>query len=230
MTRLGSIRDTVRAHTLFSALDEHEVERVLRASRQIRVDSGAIVVDRGEIATSFLLVLDGEVDLVLRSRHGDTKVVETLQAGHSFGETLMFDDDPRYPMTAIATQPSRLLAVDGDVYRPLLELSPATCLRLLSGVSRRVHALVREVEAHTVVDVRSRLVRHVLDLAKPGPAAQSGAIEVTLPEPKHRIAARLGVTPETLSRTFRSLHDAGLVAITGRSIRIFDLDRLRAVA
>lgn len=222
--------DALRAHPLFSALPAPALATLLRTAQQIRASAGEIVCHRGAAATRFFVVLEGTVDLVLHSRHGDQKVVETLHAGQSFGETLMFEEASHYPYTAVATRPARVLGVDTAAYRPVLERCPTTCLRLLSGVSRRVHALVREVESHTVIDVRSRLVRHVLDLAPPGPGNCSGPIEVTLQEPKHRIAARLGITPETLSRTFRSLHDSGLVAIHGRSIRIDDLERLRAAA
>jgi CRP-like cAMP-binding protein len=69
----------------------------------------------------------------------------------------------------------------------------------------------------------------VLELA--GPPPPGGApVTVTLPESKQMLASRLAIKPETLSRILRTLNDAGVVTVDGRSIHVPDLERLRAVA
>lgn len=229
MTR-SELRGASRLAAPFEALDDDTHERVLRESRLVPVHAGEFVFQRGERATRFFVVLSGLVNLVLHSRLGDEKVIETLRPNSSFAETLMFDDEPVYPMAAVAAEDTVVLAVPNDVYREALAGSTTACLRMLGDVSRRVHALVREVESHSLVDAKTRIVRHLLELAGPARAPAAAPVEITLHEPKRRMAARLGVAPETLSRTFRSLHDAGLMAVDGRNIRIQDLERLRAAA
>ena len=48
--------------------------------------------------------------------------------------------------------------------------------------------------------------------------------------PKQTLASRLSVKPETLSRIFRRLTEAGVVTIDGNSITILDRDRLMDLA
>jgi CRP-like cAMP-binding protein len=224
------LRGSMREHPLFAELDDDTFEHVLRSSRVQPVSAGEFVFQRGDAATRFFVVLTGTLTLVLQSRAGDEKVVETLTAGATFAETLMFDSGAVYPMAAVATTSATVLAVPNDCFRAVLATSASTCLGLLAHTSRRLHALVREVESHSMTDARTRIVRHVLELAGPAATPARAPVEVTLAEPKQRIAARLGIAPETLSRTFRSLNDAGLMAVSGRRIRIECLDRLRAVA
>jgi CRP/FNR family transcriptional regulator len=49
--------------------------------------------------------------------------------------------------------------------------------------------------------------------------------------PWSQLAARLGTTPETLSRRLGSLADQGIIRQTGgRTVLILDLERLRKIA
>ena len=55
---------------------------------------------------------------------------------------------------------------------------------------------------------------------------QGAPNEIILPYDKHRIAARLGMTPVSLSRAFAWLGDVQ-VTVKSSKVRIGDIDRLR---
>jgi CRP-like cAMP-binding protein len=229
MPQKAQYRDAIRDQPLFAALDDEQFERVERRTQVVSLDARQLLFQRGEPARNFYLVLEGSVKLALQSRAGDEKIVELVGPGQSFAEALMFMDAPAYPLAAIATDPSLVLAVPNAEYRAVLAESPPTCLRLLAELSRRLHALVREIEELTLASATNRFVRHVLDLAgSPPPGAAH--VTITLPESKQVLASRLAIKPETLSRILRTLNDAGVVSVDGRSIHVPDVDRLRAVA
>mgnify|MGYP006164983605 CR=1 FL=1 len=50
--------------------------------------------------------------------------------------------------------------------------------------------------------------------------------EIALPTSKQVIASRLNLTPETLSRIFHDLSDAGLISVQGKRITLHDPVRL----
>ena len=50
--------------------------------------------------------------------------------------------------------------------------------------------------------------------------------EIALPTSKQVIASRLNLTPETLSRIFHDLSDAGLISVQGKRITLHDPARL----
>ena len=229
MPHKAQYRDAIREQPLFAALDDDQFERIERRTQVVTLDARQLLFQRGEPARNFYLVLEGSVKLALQSRAGDEKIVERLGPGQSFAEALMFMDAPMYPLAAIATDPSLVLAVPNAEYRAVLAESPPTCLRLLAELSRRLHGLVREIEELTLASATNRFVRHVLDLAgSPPPGAAE--VTITLPESKQMLASRLAIKPETLSRILRTLNDSGVVTVDGRSIHVPDLDRLRAVA
>jgi CRP-like cAMP-binding protein len=47
-----------------------------------------------------------------------------------------------------------------------------------------------------------------------------------MPEPRAAIAARLGMTPESLSRVMHGLEAAGLVRLQGRRVEVPDAEAL----
>ncbi|HEY5738129.1 MAG TPA: helix-turn-helix domain-containing protein, partial [Gammaproteobacteria bacterium] len=87
-----------------------------------------------------------------------------------------------------------------------------------------LHARVQEIERLTVQNARDRLVSYLLDhiVDRDGDEA---TIRVDLP--RHVIAARLSITPETLSRMLRNLVDERILTIEDRVIFVHSLSRLR---
>jgi CRP-like cAMP-binding protein len=216
----------LRSHFLFAGLEPEQFARVAGSAEPIELAAGQILFQRGESARQFFIVIDGEIKLALQSRAGEEKVVERLGPGHSFAEALMFVDAPRYPLAAIALEPSRVLAIGTAEFVAMLRASPDTCLRLLADLSRRLHARIREIEELTLESATHRLVRHLLALA---PSGASGPLTVKLDESRQLLASRLAIKPETLSRILRSLSDAGAIRIDGRQIELRDPARLRVV-
>lgn len=226
MTTLDEpLLDALRGHFLFAGLEPEQFARVTGGAQLIELAAGQILFQRGAPAQHFFIVVAGEIKLALQSRAGEEKVVERLGPGHSFAEALMFVEAPRYPLAAIALEPSRVLAIGTDEFVAMLRASPETCLRLLADLSRRLHARIREIEELTLESATHRLVRHLLALA---PSGAAGPLTVTLEESRQLLASRLAIKPETLSRILRSLADAGAIRIDGRQIELTDPVRLRA--
>lgn len=222
-----AVAERVEASPLFRAFDPDAMRRVLRLVQALSLKPQQLLFQRGDPASHFYVVLSGHVHLVLRSRAGEERVAERIGPGQSFAEALMFLDAPAYPLAAIAADACEVLAVPNAEYRQALAESPATCLRLLAEFSQRLHGLVRQVEELSLESARSRLVRHVAMLAG---AATEGEATLQLGEPKHMLASRLGIQPETLSRILRALSDEGVISVDGRTIHVRDLVRLRAAS
>ena len=223
----GDELEALREHYLFAALDDAQFARVTAGAARVALAADQILFQRGEPARYFFIVIDGEVKLALQSRAGEEKVVERLGPGQSFAEALMFVDAPRYPLAAVALEPSTVVAIAASEFLALLRASPDTCLRLLADLSRRLHARIREIEELTLESATHRLVRHLLALA---PAGAAGPATVTLEESRQLLASRLAIKPETLSRILRGLADAGAIRVDGRQIELTDPARLRAGA
>jgi len=214
----------LRSHHLFSALTDEQFDRVAADVQVVHLAPQQLLFQRGDSARHFFVVLEGEVKICLQSRGGDEKVVERMSAGHSFAEAVMFIEGPHYPVAAVAIEESWVAAVPNAEFLAILRENTETCLRLLADLSRRLHSHIRQIENLALENATNRVVKHLVDLAGAGAA---GHATVTLGESKQLLASRLAIKPETLSRSLKSLTDAGVIAVQGRSIDIRDLARLR---
>ena len=210
---------------MFSEMDPAELDRIAAAAVPLFFEKGRSIVQCGDPCVGFHLVVYGQVKLGFTSPQGVEKVVEIVRAGQSFGEALMFLDKP-YIVFAQALADTMLLHVAKHAVFEELARDPLFARRMLSGLSRRLHGLVRDVEAYTLRSGQERVIGYLL--GELGEGAESGAAEVQLTPGKSVIASRLNMTPEHFSRILHELSVAGLIEVSARTVRIPDLARLRS--
>ena len=210
---------------MFSEMNAAELDRVAAATVPLYFEKGQSIVQCGDPCTGFHLVVYGQVKLGFTSPQGIEKVVEIVSPGQSFGEALMFLDKP-YIVYAQALADSMLLHVSKQTVLDELARDPQFARRMLSGLSRRLHGLVRDVEAYTLRSGAERVIGYLL-AEMPEAAGEGGAVEVNLTPGKSVIASRLNMTPEHFSRILHELGAAGLIEVNGPLVRIPDLARLK---
>ena len=210
---------------MFREMRGEELDRVAAATLPIHAQKGEAIFHCGDPCTGFHVVVYGQVKLGFTSPQGVEKVVEIVRPGQSFGEALMFLDEP-YIVFAQALSDSLLLHVAKHAVFEELARDPQFSRRMLSGLSRRLHGLVRDVEAYTLRSGQERVIGYLLadvaDVSGNGKPA-----EVHLTPGKSVIASRLNMTPEHFSRILHDLAANGLIEVNGRAVRIPDLERLR---
>jgi len=222
----GAIMTTENFHdllgriALFSALEEKELERIAHGVHERHLKRGEILFQKGDPSTGFYYLLEGQVKLVLLAPDGHEKVVELVQQGMTFGEAVMFIDRP-YPAYAEALRASRLLFVPKGALFEALHSSPEFAMRLLAGLSQRLHSLIREIEEVTTQNALQRVIGYLL-----GELDDHGSPNITLPASKAIIASRLNLTPETFSRVLHTLQEQQLVSVEGRTITLLDPVRM----
>jgi CRP-like cAMP-binding protein len=209
---------------MFSEMQAGELDRVAASTLPVHVAKGETVCHAGDACTGFHVVVYGQVKLGFTSPQGVEKVIEIVRPGQSFGEALMFLDKP-YIVFAQALADSMLLHVARHAVLDELARDPGFARRMLSGLSQRLHGLVRDVEAYTLRSSHERVIGYLL--AEVPENADGAPVEVQLTAGKSVIASRLNMTPEHFSRILHELGNAGLVEIQGRTVRIPDVGRLR---
>ena len=149
---LGSrveLRWTMSAHTeiladvaLFSLLDDAERAALAERLELVRFTAGQQIFAEGEPGASLYVVLDGSVDIFMRTTIGERVVLESATRGDFFGELSLLDEGPR-TATALATTAVEALMLDREGLAAFLELRPAAALDLLAATARRLRENVR---------------------------------------------------------------------------------------
>ena len=224
MTEQVDLTEILGRIPLFRELDETQRERIARGSRFLKVARGEVVIHRGEAPTGFYYLIQGRVKLVLTSPVGAEKVVEIIRDGGTFGEAVMFINKP-YPVNAQATDASHLVYIAREAILDGLAKEPGFALKMLAGLSVRLHGIIRDVEVYSLYSSVQRVIGYLLfEAGEPG---EGESCTLELPVAKAVIASRLNLTPETLSRVLHELSDQGLIRVHGREIELLDRERLR---
>jgi len=215
----------LRNFYLFASLNDQQLALIKHTMRHLQLSDGEYLFEYGQNAERFFIVLKGHVKLVRLSFEGGEKVIEVIAPGESFAEAIMFMSRQVYPVTAQVVGKSEILAFENKVFLSILEESFDTCRRLLCDMSMRLRRWLNEIDNLTLQNATYRFVNYLLCQV---PADhQLGDYQVKFTLPKHVIASRLSIKPETLSRILHHMTEEGLIAVTGRTIHIQDLNGLR---
>jgi CRP-like cAMP-binding protein len=210
---------------LFNDLTPEEIRRVASGTRRIYATKGESLFRQREKCEGFHVVLYGQVKLFVTSPQGAEKVIELIGPGMTFGEAILFMEMP-YVVSAEALKDSLLLHVAKETVFEELERDPRFARRMLAGMSRKLHMLVRDVESFALRSGMERVIGYLLRDESTGEVAP-GRSAVLLPANKGVVASRLNLTPEYFSRILHELADAGLVTIEGRTVTVLDAEKLR---
>ena len=211
---------------VFSNMRDEELQRLATGCQLRRVERGKVIFRTGDPCHEFHVNVLGQVKLFVISPTGTEKVVELVGPGNSFAEAVMFMGVP-YVLSAQTLTDSLILSIEKDVVLREIGASPEFALRMLAGLSRRLHGLIKDVEAYALHSGVQRVIGYLLgddNLDETENASQ--AITVSLPVSKAAIASRLSLTPEYFSRVLNELETAGLIHVDKRDIHISDTARL----
>jgi CRP/FNR family transcriptional regulator, transcriptional activator FtrB len=181
-----------------------------------------VLFQQGEAARFLHVILDGRIGLTARSDEGQETVVEFFKAGDVFIAPAVILELP-YLMAARVVDEARILMVRGDRFRALMEEDHGLALAVARELARHWRLLVRQIKDLKLRSAPQRVGSYLLGLA--GEATDGASLR--LPEERRMLAARLAMTPESLSRAFARLREVG-VSGRGRRVEIDDLGRLRA--
>lgn len=210
---------------LFHDIGPQALARLAESCRVRRLERTDFVFRTGEPCDSFHVVLSGQVKLFVLSPAGHEKVIELVGPGASFAEALMFLGRPCV-VNAQCLADATLLSVQREAVIDELQADSGFALRMLAGLSRRLHGLVSDVQAYALQNGVQRVIGYLLrDQAMDDDSADD-AVTVSLPVSKATLASRLSLTPEYFSRVLRELEDARLIEVDRRDIRIPDVKRL----
>jgi CRP/FNR family transcriptional regulator, dissimilatory nitrate respiration regulator len=187
---------------------------------------GDASANRGAPLPGVFAIAYGSIKLVLRSQDNEERVLRLVGPGETFGEaTAILGRTARYD--ALALTESKVVVIPSAAIFALVDRDPRLARGILSSLAERSLALLDEVETATMRRGAQRLACYLDSLAA---SDGNGAATVTLPVSKTLVAARLGITKETLSRLLRALANRRLIEVSQREIAILDREALSEMA
>lgn len=219
------IVDKIRTNYIFSEMTDAELQLCLQHLDVTTYAPGEIIFQQGAHATRFFIVCEGVVQLFRVSPMGDKKVIEIIKSGDSFAEAVFFMGG-NYPVHAMAVDHVKLAGIAFQDFNGCLVNNVSLAFRMMGGMSRRIHGLVNEIDRLTMGTACQRLAFYLLDQVQANQAGNGSTVQLNAP--KHMIASRIGVKPETLSRILSRLKEEGIVEESGHMLTVLDVEKLNA--
>ncbi|RUM77084.1 MAG: Crp/Fnr family transcriptional regulator [Sulfurovum sp.] len=220
----ATLRESMRICPLFRDLTKEEFSEIVEQTSVCNLNMDDMLFRQQDPAKDFFVLVTGKIKLSLLSFEGTEKVVDIINPGVSFAEAVIFSGIPGYPVNATALAKSQVLRVNANAYMETLESSPKTCFKVMATLSLRLHNLIGEIDRLSLHNATYRLISFLLEGV---PSEMNERSVVNLSIPKHVVASRISVTPETLSRTLKRLCQDGLLEVQDSHIVLLNPIELR---
>lgn len=220
--KLTGLIGTLRCAQLFSGLSAEDLNTIASFTQTVALAKDDYLFHEGEPSRGCYLVQSGALNVHRVNAAGKEQVIHVFRPGESMAEASLASPTG-YPANARAVEPSTVLLIPKA---PLLELigrRPDLALRMLGSMSVHLRVLVGMLDDLTLKDVETRLLNWLVKHARD---AKDGVIH--LRGTKRVLAAELGTSSETLSRTFARLRTENLLEVKGTTLRVLDVAALRS--
>ncbi len=211
----------LRQCALFETLDRKVLADIARFSDPRQFDKGTHIFSEGDESSGFFVIQSGVIRLYRVNPVGKEQVIHLCRRGESFGEATLVGAS-HYPVSAQAEEASAAIFIPRSPFVELLSRHTELALHLIAGMGRRLRRLIDLVEDLKLKDSETRLLNWLHRKCEPGNATVF-KLDVT----KRVFASRMGISSETLSRTFARLRELGLIRVDGPRIEVLDCEALK---
>lgn len=211
------IENALRSCQLFAGLPPQDIGAVAAFAVPKRLEKGEYLFREGDRSEGFFLVQRGAIKVHRVSTAGKEQVICLFRPIESFAEATLATEGG-YPADARATEESTVLLIPKRDFIELLRGRPELALRMLGSMSQHLRVLVGLLDDLTLKNMETRLTNWLLKRC-PRPLPDESC-EIQLDRTKRVLAAEMGTTSETLSRTLAALRDRNLVQVKGSTITV----------
>lgn len=182
---------------------------------------GTTLFRPGDIATGFVVVLSGRIEVHLTGPSGREILLYAVEPGQSCVQTTLgLMADETYSGEALAATDASAVIIPRALFSRLINDDPAFRRFVLMALGRRMQDVTRLLERVAFASIESRLAAALLEMA------ENAQVHATQAE----LAARIGSAREVVTRRLDAFQRSGWVALDRGSVRILDPDALSAAA
>ncbi|HKJ00496.1 MAG TPA: Crp/Fnr family transcriptional regulator [bacterium] len=222
-----SCRDcpTLRA-AQWRVLTQAEVERLDRAKRTAAYSPGEPLFQQNSPCEGIHCFASGSVALRKTDGHGNSVLINLISEGSTIGYRCYYNSQ-HHAEEAEVLEPSTICLVPNNVLGELLAANPSLGEVFSQQMAKDLREMEQALLESVTLPVRGRVARLLrLLMDRFGEANETGEIVLRLPFGRQEMAELLGIQRETVTRTLNALQSDGVLAHTGRTLIVEDLDRL----
>lgn len=220
MKQFSQAINVISQHRLLKVLDEASQAELAGIANLRDYEAAEVLYHEGEDATDVWIVATGQVELIKLTTKGHEFMIELAIPQDLFG-AVFYAECPRYPVTAVAMRPARVMHFPIREIHDLLARNPRFMKEVLADTCLRLcHA--QHMRGLTIEDVPKRIAGALIYLfEKFGPE---------IPASRVTLAKLAGTTVESAIRLSRQLVETKIIATERGRIEILSPKRLYGFA
>lgn len=216
----ASISEFLSKARLFEVLSDTAVSDLSGRAEWHDLDADKVVFYQGDEAERIYVIISGEVTIETVSAEGRVVSIASLEKGDVFGEMAVLDQGKRSANVRTLT-PTKLMSLSSSTFLGLISENSDFAMQIIRDLVQRLRNTDIQIEAITLLPLRSRLASLLLDLNR----MYGSKIDITQSD----LAERLSATREKVNVNLQTLRELGAVALGRGKIEILNSDLLESV-
>lgn len=223
--QLDQLWYTLRKDAWFGGLPLAMQAGMLGLSSTKRLKKGQSLFFRGDTADGVYALIEGRLDALTGSEHGDEAVQLQMEPVFWFGEIGLYDKLPRTHHVR-AAEPSLVMWLDNPRLRQLLNSQPEFWFHFGLLLTQKLRLAMFMLDGRMLASNDLRVARLLLLMAQHYAPGQ-GKVRRRLLVQQKELAEVLGMSRQTVNSVLQRLKAAGLIELAYSQVEIVDLPALQ---
>jgi len=211
----------LRSISLFSGLSDAELDALAGRLGKRTFGRGVIIFHKDSPGDTTYIIETGKVRIFALSESGQEISVRICGTGEVFGELSMLDGLPR-SAGAMALEETRVLTLQREDYRELLEAYPHMAKGIIATLTARVRYTTQYAENLAFLDVEGRVAQRLLELANLYGVQAPAGVEIGMQLTQSDLASLVGATRERVNKVLAAFRNQGLIESDAERIIVRD--------
>jgi len=212
----------------FCHLPKHVMEAFQPMKFTLVHPPGATLFVEGQDCRGIYIICKGRVKLSVTSKDGQTLILRVAQSGEVLGLNATMSGIP-HETTAETGQPCQLNFVKRDDFLRFLTQQGEACMHAAIQLGRECQHAYQQLRSFTMTTATERLARLLLDWSQD----DSGMVSshgITVALTHDEIAQIIGMSRETVTRTFATLRKQNIADLHGSTLLIQNMAAIHKLA
>jgi CRP-like cAMP-binding protein len=220
--------DRLREFDFFAVLSDPAFDALSRQCLRKTFGPREMIIGQRDRTHEVLFLLEGRARVSIYSREGKRVSFREIAPGTIFGELSAIDGHPR-STSVESVSPCSTAIMPQRAFLQALDDHPAFRMAVMRHLTQMARRLTDRVFEFSTLAVRGRIYAELLRSAEPIGSETNAAL--LSPVPTHEeIASRISSHREAVTLELARLEELGLIARSGRTLRITNLAGLRRLA
>lgn len=209
---------------IFNHLEYDYQKKILDLSKTVHYKKGETLYNSGDMSDKLFIIHIGKVKVYTIDELGKEHILYILTSGMYIGETSLFLNN-KHTNFAEAVEDTSICVIHKDDLFELMDTHPTISQKILQEFAKRLEHSEKQSQSMATDTAEIRLMRYLDKLS----TIRNNKSYVHLLMSRKNLANHLGMTPETLSRTFSKLEKNSVIKqLNNKEIIIINTDYLEA--